>query len=92
MIDWSEPCIASVCVDLYKFVINTPEEIGLDLIDYYRKSIDFPEFDTVWAAVQQFQSLTMLGQLGYIVQGESHKSIAEVSTKQMEDFMKFIIS
>ena len=62
VIDWSNPQIDSVCVDLARLVLLAPPAIRGELIDIYRSRVDFPGFEERY---RETESIMMLAQFAW---------------------------
>ena len=59
VIDWTQPHISSVTKDLASLYDNAPQQVKREIIDTYRRQIDFPGFDA------QFSNARLLRDIGY---------------------------
>ena len=57
VIDWSNPEIDSVCVDLARLVLLAPPPIRGELIDLYRSHVDFDEFEERYRQTELIMTL-----------------------------------
>ena len=57
VIDWSNPEIDSVCVDLARLVLLAPPPVRRELIDIYRSSIDFEGFEESYRQAELIMTL-----------------------------------
>lgn len=62
VIDWSNPQIDSVCVDLARLVLLSPPPIRRELIDIYRAIVDFDGFEERY---RETESIMMLAQFAW---------------------------
>jgi aminoglycoside phosphotransferase (APT) family kinase protein len=60
VIDWTQPHISSVTKDLASLYDNAPDDVKSELIETYRKQIDFQHFEKV------FEKAKMLRDIGYL--------------------------
>ena len=60
VIDWTEPHIGSVTKDLASLYDNAPASIKSELVETYRRQIDFDHFDEVFAKAR------VLRDIGYL--------------------------
>lgn len=60
LIDWKDPNIGSVFIDLAKIVNNTPQKFQLDLLKYYKNKIQTKDFNYLYPIAEAYDHLGVL--------------------------------
>jgi len=86
VIDWAEPKIDSVCVDLIGLVHIAPHALRQRLVDSYRREIDFVGFGEIYRDYELLLDLSELGWMAEMMadQKQAYINLAEFERKAKE--------
>jgi aminoglycoside phosphotransferase (APT) family kinase protein len=77
VIDWTQPHISSVTKDLASLYDNAPDDVKGELIETYRKQIDFHQFDEVFAKAKMLRDIGYLCWMVWMINEGQKEEIAQ---------------
>lgn len=67
VIDWTQPHISSVTKDLVGLYDTAPDDLKREIIETYRKQIDFPQFDVLFAKAKVLRDIGYLSWMAWMI-------------------------
>jgi thiamine kinase-like enzyme len=77
VIDWTQPHIGSVTKDLASLYDNAPNNTKEALLNRYRKQINFPSFDEMFAKAKLLRDIGYLAWMAEMICANGRESIAQ---------------
>ena len=73
LIDWKDPNIGSIFIDLAKIVNNTPQKFQLDLLKYYKSKVQTKDFEYLYPIAEAYDHLGVLSWAVNVVKARKTK-------------------
>jgi len=83
VIDWTQPRIGSVCVDLAQLVDHAPLEIQNDLVEKYLGKIPIDNFQSKFHAAQLIRNLCYLAWMALMINEREGSNIMQIEINRV---------
>jgi thiamine kinase-like enzyme len=85
VIDWTQPHVSSVTQDLASLYDNAPNNAKSELIETYKKQINFPNFDEVFAKAKVLRDMGYLSWLVEMINIGQKEEIAQTELDRVAE-------
>jgi hypothetical protein len=85
VIDWTQPHISSVTKDLVGLYDSAPDNVKSEIIETYKKQIDFHQFDEMFAKVKVLRDIGYLSWMAWMINVGQKEEIAQTELDRVAE-------